>query len=431
MTEAHEESAGVVCCTACTVSHLPRARVAARSWREHHPDSPFFVLLLDHDGRADDGEAFVSVRPGELGLSTQEFAVQQGIYDAYELSCAVRPHLMSLLLERGASSVVFTDTDTCFYAPVHDLGDTAAAAGLVLVPAAMRPVTVRRYFPTGEIEYRWLMNGLFNAGLLAVGPGGRAFLEWWAGWLARDSLIERSAGMWADQLWIDWAPVYFEHVISRDNSLNVTFWSLDERDLHELEGRLMVDGGPLRHFHFVGFDPRQPELFFTHYPGMADYYKHAYGREAPALPPNPALSRLLREYTDSLLESGSEELRERPYDYGVSVAGRPLGRRERAIYREAVLAAEARGTGLPPSPFDPSRSEAFDRLVDDPASLRSLSPQAQRRLERLRPPGVSRGSLGRMGRRLPVAIRYALTEQTPAELAVHGRVASDTVRLEY
>ncbi len=85
--------------------------------------------------------------------------------------------------------------------------------------------------------------------------------------------------MWADQLWIDWAPVYFEHVISRDNSLNVTFWSLDERELHELEGRLMVDGGPLRHFHFVGFDPRQPELFFTHYPGMVEYYRDVYGRE--------------------------------------------------------------------------------------------------------------------------------------------------------
>ena len=427
----HEESAGVVCCTACTVSHLPRARVAASSWREHHPDSAFFVLLLDHDGRPDDGEAFRTLRPEELGLSTQELAVQQGIYDAYELSCAVRPPLMRLLLERGAPSVIFTDTDTRFYAPVHDLGDTAATAGLVLVPAAMRPVAARRYFPTGETEYRWLMNGLFNAGLLVVGPGGRAFLDWWAGWLARDSLIERSAGMWADQLWIDWAPVYFEHVICRDTSLNVTFWSLDERELHELDGRLMLDGGPLRHFHFVGFDPRRPELFFTHYPGMVDYYRNEYGRDAPALPPNPALDRLLREYTDSLLEAGSEELRERPYDYEVSAGGRPLGRRERAIYREAVLAAEARGTDLPPSPFDPSRSEEFDRLVDDPASLRSLSPQARRRLERLRPAGVSRGSLGRMARRLPAAFRYALTEQAPAELAVHGRVASDTVRLEY
>ena len=429
MREASQ--AGLVCCTACTVSHLPRARVAARSWRDHHPESPFFVCLLDGDGRPDEGGDLGIVQPEELGLSAQELAAQRGIYDAYELSCAVRPPLMRLLLDRGASSVVFTDTDTSFYAPVHDLGDMAATAGLVLVPAAMRPVPRRRYFPTGETEYRWLMNGLFNAGLLAVGAGGRAFLEWWAGWLARDSLIERSAGMWADQLWIDWAPVYFDHVICRDTSLNVTFWSLDERELHEQEGRLMLDGGPLRHFHFVGFDPREPELFFTHYPGMADYYRDAYGRDAPALPPNPALSRLLREYTGSLLEAGSEELRGRPYDYGASAGGRTLGRRERAIYREAVLAAEARGADLPPSPFDSSRSEEFDRLVDDPASLRSLSPQAQRRLERLRPPGVSRGSLRRMGRRLPAAIRYALAERTPADLAVHGRTASDSVRLEY
>ncbi len=47
--------------------------------------------------------------------------MQQGIYDAYELSCALEPHLLRMLLDRGASAVVFTDTDTCFYAPVDDL----------------------------------------------------------------------------------------------------------------------------------------------------------------------------------------------------------------------------------------------------------------------------------------------------------------------
>ena len=52
---------------------------------------------------------------------------------------------------------------------------------------------------------------------------------------------------------------------------------------------------------------------------------------------------------------GSEELRERPYGYGFSAEGRSLGLRERAIYREAVLAAEARGADPPPNPFDSSR----------------------------------------------------------------------------
>ena len=96
-----------------------------------------------------------------------------------------------------------------------------------------------------------------------------------------------------------------------------------------------------------------------------------------------------------------------------------------------MLAAEARGTGPPPNPFDPSRNDEFNRLVDDTASLRALSPRAQKRLELVRPPGLSLSSLARVGSRLTAAARYALTEQPPPDLEIHGRTPSDTVRLEY
>ena len=200
-----------------------------------------------------------SCRPEELGLAREELALQQGIYDAYELSCALRPPLIRLLLEQGAASVVFTDTDTCFYAPVDDLARAASEFGLVLIPQTARPAPERVYFPLTEVEYRDVLNGFYNPGLFAVGANGGDFLDWWAGWLARDCLREPSAGMWTDQQWLDWAPVYFEHLILRDSSVNVGFWNLDEREIHELDGRPAVDGAPLRHFHFAGFDPRRAE----------------------------------------------------------------------------------------------------------------------------------------------------------------------------
>jgi len=406
-------------CTACTVSHLPRARVAAESWRQHHPEAPFTVLLIDGQEWPRERESFQIVLPEELGLSADELAVRLGIYDAYEMSIALKARLFGTLLDQGARAVVFTDPDVCFYGRVDELAAAATAAGLVLIPHAARPVRGRRYFPLGQIEFRRTTNGLFNGGLEAVGPGGRDFLDWWDGWLARDCLRESPAGIWTDQSWLDWAPSYFRYVIVRDTSLDVAFWNLDERELHEVDGRPMVDGAPLRHFHFAGFDPRQPERLTT------------YLADASALPDNPVLTKLLRQYSERLVESGSEELGSRPYGYAVGAGGRLLDQRRRAIYREAVLAAEARGTELPPHPFDPSRSGEFERLVDDPASLRALSPEARQRLERLRKPGASLASLGRIGTRLRPALRYALTEEPPPSLAVHSRVASDMVRLEY
>ena len=417
---SEEPATGFVGCAAGTVSYLPRARVAAESWQRHHPQSPFVLLLVDGQDWPRETEPFQIVVPEDLGLTSEELATQRGIYDAYEMSGALRPHLLRMLLEWGARAIVFTDTDTCFYSAVDDLALAATMSGVVLSPHSTRPVHARQYFPSSQIEYGQRTNGLFNTGLLAVGPEGRDFLDWWAGWLARDSLREPSAGIWSDQLWVDWAPVYFEHVVVRDSSLNVAFWNLDERELHEVEGRAIVDGAPLRHFHFAGFDPRQPERLST-------YLDEAW----PPPPANPVLTRLLHEYAERLLESGSEELCERPYRYAVSAGGRPLELRERVIYREAVLAAEARGGDPPPNPFDPARIDEFERLVDDPASLRLLSPQARKRVERARPAGLSPSSLARIIRRLLPAARYALTERPPPSLETSARIASDAVRREY
>jgi len=418
---------GFVGCTAGTVSYLPRARVAAESWRQHHPESPFYVLLIDGDDWPAEDEQFEVVRPQEIGLGSEELAVQQGIYDAYELSCALRPYLIRLLLEQDAEAVVFTDTDTCFYAPVADLAGTASEFGLVLIPQTARPAPNRIYFPLTEVEYRDVLNGFYNPGLFGVGASGADFLDWWADRLARDCLREPAAGMWTDQQWLDWAPVYFEHLIMRDSSLNVGFWNLDEREIHELDGRPAIDGAPLRHFHFAGFDPRRAEHLSTYREDDVRFV----GRGWPPTPSPPVLTCLLQEYAQRLNESGVEELRERPYPYDVSAGGRRLGRRERSIYREAVLAAEAQGADLPPNPFDPRRIDEFERLVDDPASLRSLSPQAQKRLELVRPPGWSLSSLTRVSKRLVAGARYALTEAPPPDLAIRGRTPSDTVRLEY
>jgi hypothetical protein len=407
-------------CAVATVSYLARARVAAESWRQHHPDSPFVVLLIDGQEWPRESEPFKIVLPEDLGLASEELAIQQGIYTAFELSCALKPPLFRLLLDQGASAIVFTDTDTFFYAPVEDVARSAESAGLALIPHATKPPTqTARYLPLGNIEYRQFVGGLFNLGFIAVGDRGRPFLDWWGARLARDCLTEPTAGMYVDERWVDWAPVYFDHVIVRDSSLNVAFWNLDGRELHDLDGKPAVDGAPLRLFHFAGFDPRNPER-------LTKYVNDAW----PPPPPNPTRTRLLHDYAKRLLASGSADLLDRPYKYGLSAGGRQLGLRERAVYREAVLAAEARGTESPPSPFDPSRTDEFDRLVDEPASLGTLSSGARARLELVRPPGVSHSSFARLSGRLLPAARYALLGSHPPGPDVL-RVESDVVRREY
>ena len=93
-----------------------------------------------------------------------------------------------------------------------------------------------------------------------------------------------------------------------------------------------------------------------------------------------SLVRLCRQYADKLHGAGYEESRTVPYRYDRSVAGSQLGLWERRVYREALLAAEARGDGRVPSPFDPSRTAEFERLLTHPRSAGLLSEVALSRL---------------------------------------------------
>ena len=181
------------------------------------------------------------------------------------------------------------------------------------------------------------------------------------GWRAT-RFKEPAAGIWVDQLWADWAPMYFRHTIVRDSSLNVAFWNLDERDLHEADGKPAIEGAPLRHFHFAAFDPDGRTSFRRTWPTCRRH-------QTPSSP--ASWSSTPTVYGSAATTSCASAL-----TATASARWGEFGPRERAIYREAVLAAEARSADLPPSPFDSSRSDDFDRLVDDPASLHAFSPQA-------------------------------------------------------
>ena len=321
------------------------------------------------------GEQCEIVLAGELGLPPDELASTAG--DLRRLRALLRARAPSDSPAAGPGRLggrAHRHRHPLLRSRSTIWASAATEAALILIPASIRDSALRRgYFPAGgPIEFRKSMSGLFNTGLLAVGRSGGEFVDWWCTQLARDCLKEPRAGMWTDQLWVEWATVYFEHKVLRDSSLNVGIWNLDERNLEAADGRPTVDGSPLRHFHFWGFDPRQPHLNSLYYEEARRNFERERGRPLPPQPTNPVLSDLVERYTEDLLRCGSEDLLERPYPYTVSAGGRSLELRERAIYREAVLAAEARGAELPPNPFDPARIAEFERMIEDP-SLAALA----------------------------------------------------------
>jgi hypothetical protein len=67
-------------------------------------------------------------------------------------------------------------------------------------------------------------------------------------------------GMFVDQLWVNFAPLYYEDVfVSRHLGLNVAYWNLHERVIsNDNEPYEINQKYPLVFFHFSGYSPEKP-----------------------------------------------------------------------------------------------------------------------------------------------------------------------------
>ena len=405
-------------CTTVTASYAAYARALAEAWLRFHPHLPFCVLLLDGDASALAGDGFRVITAEELDLPSRDLQIRRGIYDPFELSTSLKAHLLKKLIAAGYDAVVFLDSDTGIYGSLGEVGIAAAKHGVALSPHVLQPPPRDGEYPS-EVDI--LKYGLFNSGFIAVGAGAGPFLEWWSDHVRRDCIDDLASGLHVDQYWLQSVPLYFEHTVLRDPTLHVAHWNVHERALEFVQDRFLVNGEPLRTFHFSGFDPERPEQL-QRYPTRVPYRAEAEG--------NPALLRLLRDYSRTLIAAGHRESRQREYVYARSASGLPLGRWERAVYREAILAWEAGKQAEVPDPFDPADSAAFARLVASPGSRFGLSRQAMKRLRDARKVFAEHdltptrtGQLAARGRRF---IRHRLIG---SEQGLH--VASDRTALEY
>jgi hypothetical protein len=345
--------------TACTIvacNYLPYARVLADSFFAHHPDGSFVVLLIDDEPAAvDRGDRRIEWRRlGDLGLDRAEIRRLAGIYDVTELATAVKPLLLTHLLEQGRPSVTYLDPDIRIYDSLEHVPRAAAEHGIVLTPHTTRP------FPSDDRQvdgFFVLAAGVYNLGFISVAASARPFLEWWWHMTRRDALSDVGRQMFTDQRWIDFVPSFFDHVILKDPGYNVAYWNLHAREL-TLDGeRYLADGQPLRFFHFSGYDVTKPELLS----------KHQGERPRILLSDRPVLARLCAEYAEALERAGLNAGPRSPYGWSRIAGGLEMTTRMRRLYRDGLLAAERGAAPEPPDPFDASNPEAFVTWLNAPA----------------------------------------------------------------
>ena len=320
-------------------NYLAQARVLARTFFEQHPDGSFTVLLLDPNGTEDPAaEPFDLVGPDEV-IGADNYGVLKSYYSVLELATAVKPALLSYILDRH-DHAVYLDPDLWIRKPLSEVPGLAVQHGIVLTPHLLEPLPLDHMSASEEYIMR---SGIYNLGFIAVGEKARPFLSWWWERLQRHCLVAIDRGLFTDQRWVDWAPSMHDFYILKDPALNVAYWNLSNRTVTKEGDEYYVKGEPVRFFHFSGYSPDRPHVLSKH---LGDNPRVLLSQE-------PGLKAACDAYGQMLIDEGFLEAVTEPYGGDTLPNGVPLDKWMRAAYRAALLESEdpLEDAEPPPNPF--------------------------------------------------------------------------------
>ena len=261
-------------CTIVSPNYLPFARTLAASWREHHPDAPFFVLLV-----ADLPPAFTLPLPESTpapftavpvsAIGIPNLRVEAMKYDILELNTNVKPAFLQYLFAShpDIDHLLYLDPDIRVFAPLTPVTDLlGAGASAILTPHITAPIGDTK----APSEQDMLYNGTYNLGFIGLrrSPVADAVLVWWNRRCLDLGFSEGRTGLFVDQKWMNLLPGVFPDVaILRDAGCNMAYWNLHERSLipDSAPSRFQVQNPnsppvPLRFFHFSGLAPDEPTV---------------------------------------------------------------------------------------------------------------------------------------------------------------------------
>lgn len=304
-----------------TFSYLNRARVLYQTLRRFHPDWELVALITD---RPPKGFAFdPAAEPFDRVVWAEDLGIPdfQGWlfkHDVVEVCTAVKGPFIHQACSSGADAVIYLDPDTALLGSLDPLVEWLQDHDILLTPHLIDPNDDLTAILDNDLSAS--RTGIFNLGFVAIrttGEGAR-FAKWWNDRLLSFCYDDMPNGLFVDQRWCDHVPALFDKVkVIRDPGYNVASWNLSTRTVAvEKDGRITVNGAPLRFWHFTKLGP------------LGDTMTKRYaGRNFPVYEIWAWYKRLVAEATDAAIP-------ERWWAYGAYDDGAPIEKAERVLYRQ-------------------------------------------------------------------------------------------------
>ncbi len=304
--------------TSAAVNYLPKVRLLFSSIKRHHPDFCTCLVLVDKTPswfKAKDYYIDKVILIDDLDIPNKKAWIFK--HSIVELCTGVKAFALDYLLNAGnCEEVIYFDPDIVVFSRLNDLLDHFKEASILLTPHQSKFDEALDAIIDNEICS--MQTGIFNLGFLGIKNDdfGKMFVNWWQKRMEHFCFSDRSHGIFVDQKWVDFAPVFFEGVkIIKSSSYNVATWNLSNRNVTgSINDKLLVDGQPLVFYHFSGFDC-----------GACKYMANKYAKG------NPTITSLIKWYEDNLIKDNMAE--GIPWVYGHFENGEPITDIHRNVYK--------------------------------------------------------------------------------------------------
>src|SRR6202048_1686155 len=195
--------------TICASNYLANAVVLGQSVSAAHGGSRLTGFLLD--ALPEDATALdqVDIVPAETIMPIADWHHYQCFYNLLELATSIKPLCFRYLLTPDCAAAIYLDADIMLFNPLNlVLSAVQAGHDIVLTPHILTPLPTDGKKPD---DLAIMRAGIYNMGFAAFANTARslAIISWWERQLRTLGLADISAGLFTDQKWIDFAPVFF------------------------------------------------------------------------------------------------------------------------------------------------------------------------------------------------------------------------------
>jgi hypothetical protein len=250
--------------TLCSNNYLAQAITLGHSLLHFNQDYIFKIGLVDKKNAQIDysGIPFEIVEVDTIGILYFEEMVFQ--YNIVELNTSVKPSYFKYFLKNAnPDTVIYLDPDIQVFAPLIDLERELVMSDIVITPHFLTPINDNKW----QAEEDFLNSGLYNLGFIAIknSINGVKMLNWWEERLRTKAYIDFKRGLFTDQIWINFVPIFFDRVkIFTHSGYNVAYWNLHERIINLIDGIYYINNDlQLVFYHFASFRPLCPEVIST------------------------------------------------------------------------------------------------------------------------------------------------------------------------